>query len=227
MIYTTFRNKEVTFKATKFITKRIIRIYPIYFVYCAFYLYFYNSYSTGMKILPFEQFVGSLLLLPGYSSLIIGPGWTLSYEIYFYACFAGAMLLGLTRGLLALTLFFLASISLQSVVDRGQPLIHVMTSTLLIEFLVGAWIGFAVVSGTQIRDGLANLLLSSCHCWLLGKSKCFVHLPSAITWGIPSALLVAGFVFKENNGRIPFFVKRWSFSGDSSYSLYPSSHRPN
>ena len=69
-----------------------------------------------------------------------------------------------------------------------------------------------------MRDSVANLLLALA---IAGFSAgLFIHLPSAITWGIPSALLVTGFVFKESNGRIPSFVKKWSFLGDSSYSLY-------
>ena len=217
MIYTSFSTQDKPFNAKRFIAKRIIRIYPIYFVYSAVYLYFYYFFATA-KSLSVTQFVGSLFLLPGYSSLIIGPGWTLSYEVYFYACFAIAMTLGLTRGLIALTLFFLAAIAFRSAVDTSQPFIHVMTSALLLEFLLGAWIGFAVVSMVRVSNGLANLLLALAVVgFVVGF---FVHLPSAITWGIPSALLVAGFVFKEINDRIPWLIRKWSFLGDSSYSLY-------
>ena len=48
----------------------------------------------------------------------------------------------------------------------------------------------------------------------------FGHLPSVIKWGAPSALLIAGVVFMEINGRIPPVIINWSFLGDSSYSLY-------
>ena len=217
MIFTSFYKRDHQFNVTRFLAKRIIRIYPIYFLYAALYLCFYYFFSVT-KGLSFKQFIGSILLFPGYSSLIIGPGWTLSYEIYFYACFAIAMTLGMTRGLVALTAFFLAAIALRSMVNTTQPFIHVVTSTLLLEFLLGAWIGFALVSMFRVSNGLANLLLILA---VVGFSTgIFIHLPSAITWGIPSVLLVAGFVFKEDNGRIPLFVKKWSFLGDSSYSLY-------
>jgi exopolysaccharide production protein ExoZ len=218
MVYTSFYKQDDAFNAPNFITKRIIRIYPIYFVYSALYLYFYDFFSTG-KDLSVEQFLGSILLFPDYSSLIIGPGWTLSFEVYFYACFAIAMIFGLTRGLLLLSLFFLAAIVLRSAIDSNQPVIHVMTSSLLIEFLLGAWIGYATVSMVRISNKMANFMLALAVAGFLAGIV-FTHLPSVIAWGIPSTLLVAGFVFKESNGRIPFLVKKCSFLGDSSYSLY-------
>src|ERR1039458_8235926 len=109
MVYTSFKLKTDSFSTKKFLIKRAIRIYPIYFIYSFFYLLFYHYFASG-KNLTVDQFFGSIFLLPGYSYYIIGPGWTLAYEVYFYACFSIAMVLGLTRGLLALTLFFLATI---------------------------------------------------------------------------------------------------------------------
>jgi len=218
MIYTSFGRKDDVFSTKNFLTKRIIRIYPIYFIYSALYLCFYHYFANG-KNLSLGEFFGSIFLIPGYSSLLIGPGWTLSYEVYFYACFGIAMMLGLTRGILALTLFFLAAIFFRFAIDTNQPVIHVMTNTLLVEFLFGAWIGYAVLSTVRISNKLANMMLVlAITGFLAGYS--FNHFPSVITWGIPSAFLVAGFVFKERNGRIPFLIKKCAFLGDSSYSLY-------
>ena len=45
-------------------------------------------------------------------------------------------------------------------------------------------------------------------------------IPSAIRWGVPSALIVAAFALSELQGKLPRWVSRWSFLGDSSYSLY-------
>lgn len=219
MIYTSF-SKDEKFSASKFITRRAIRIFPIYFIYSLSYLYFYHFFSSG-KNLSVEQFFGSILLLPGYSSLIIGPGWTLSFEIYFYACFSIAMVLGLARGILALSLFFLAVIAFGFVLDTSQPAIHVFTNTLLIEFLFGAWVGYTVVSSVRIGTKFANMLLMTAFASFIGGVAFgYESLPSVVTWGIPSALLVAGLVFRERNGKVPFLIRKYSFLGNSSYSLY-------
>jgi exopolysaccharide production protein ExoZ len=220
MVFTSFTKTNESFSGPKFIAKRIIRIYPIYFIYSVLYLCFYH-FSSGSENLSVEQFFGSIMLLPGYSSLIIGPGWTLSFEIYFYVCFSIAMSLGLLRGIIVLTVFFLAAIVLGFGVDTSRPSIHVLTNSLLIEFLLGAWIGYAVVSSVRIGNKLAIVILALAFAgFLAGGAFGYNHLPSAVMWGIPSALLVAGLVFRETNGRVPFLIKNGSFLGDSSYSLY-------
>jgi exopolysaccharide production protein ExoZ len=220
MVYTSFRAKNDEFKPATFAFRRLTRIYPIYFVYSLFYLYFYSTFAAG-KNLSIGQLFGSILLLPGYSGLIIGPGWTLSYEVYFYLCFGIAMLLGLTRGLVALTAFFGAAIAAGIVFGKSNQMFWVFTNSLLIEFLFGAWIGYAVVSKVRLSNHVASLLLLAAFS-IFGAGIAFGYsrLPSLITWGVPSAMLVAGLIVRESNGSVPSTIKRFAFLGDSSYSLY-------
>src|SRR5690348_2252421 len=124
MVFTSFGNASDTFDASKFAFRRIIRIYPIYIIYALVYLCFYYAIGAG-KGLTIPEFFGAMFLLPGYSASIIGPGWTLSYEVYFYLCFGLAMTLGLTRGLFALTLFFFGAIASRFVINTSDPVIHV------------------------------------------------------------------------------------------------------
>ena len=162
-----------------------------------------------------------MFLVPGYSALIIGPGWTLSYEVYFYLCFGIAMMLGLTRGLLALTVFFMAAIAVRFSFDTSNPLVHVFTSSLLIEFLFGAWVGYVLISKVIVGNGVANLMLMlAVAIFGAGIAFGYTRLPSVLTWGVPSALLVAGLVFRENNSCVPSVIRKIAFLGDSSYSLY-------
>lgn len=220
MVRASFRTENSQFVATDFALRRIIRIYPIYFIYSALYLYFYHQIGLG-KDLSTVQTVCALLLFPGYSSEIIGPGWTLSYELYFYLCFGLAMRLGLTRGLVALTAFFLVLICIGIVGRSQQPAIHVFTNALLLEFLLGAWIGRAVVKGVRVHFRQADVLTSiAIAAFLAGAVYGFGRLPSVLMWGAPSALLIAGLVFRELDGRLPRFMRKTAFLGDSSYSLY-------
>jgi exopolysaccharide production protein ExoZ len=80
MVYATFARSRAGIPASKFVWRRFVRIFPIYWIYAAVYL------AAGHQI-SLRDTIGSLLLLPGYSSLIIGQGWTLSFELYFYICF--------------------------------------------------------------------------------------------------------------------------------------------
>jgi len=221
MVYTSFYKKnDGAFSSSAFLLKRIVRIYPIYFIYCALYVYFYHNF-LGAPLLSLWEFIGSLLLLPGYSAMIIGPGWTLAYEIYFYLCFSIAMIVGLEKGIRALTVFFTASIALRFFIDISPQAINVFTNSLLIEFLFGAWIGYAVVSDVRVGNLPARLMVAlGIAGFLAGIIFGFTRLPSLLMWGVPSALLVAGLVFSERNGHISRLIRKCSFLGDSSYSLY-------
>jgi exopolysaccharide production protein ExoZ len=220
MVYTSFYKSDDLFSSLKFLSRRFVRIYPIYFVYCALYIYFYHNF-LDTPLLSIGELIGALLLVPGYSAKIIGPGWTLAYEVYFYLCFSVAMMLGLKNGIRALTAFFLASISLGFFVDTSPQAIFIFTNSLLIEFLLGAWIGYAVVSDVRIGDLPARLLLLlGLTGFMAGIIFGFARLPSVLTWGAPSAFLVGGCVFIERNGHIPTLIRKCAFLGDSSYSLY-------
>jgi exopolysaccharide production protein ExoZ len=220
MVYTSFRKDGHYFNSPKFLLRRFIRIYPIYWIYAAGYLLFHEVGSTGYNLSVGEIFK-SLLLLPGYSSLIIGPGWTLAYEVYFYICFAIFMNLGLLRGLLAMTIFFLISITVGVVFHFDDAIAQVVTNSLLMEFLAGAWVAYLFVSEARLSITWSNGLLLLAAIVFIGSFAYGYHrMPSILTWGVPSALLVAGFVFKERSGGLGGLVRTSSFLGDSSYSLY-------
>ena len=221
MVYTSFnRDPDGKFSPSAFLFRRFIRIYPIYLVYCVFYLIFYHSYM-GTPLPSTKGIIGSMVLLPGYSSRIIGPGWTLAYEVYFYLCFSVAMMLGLRRGMLTLTVFFLISIASHFAIGMSSPALFVLTNSLLLEFLFGAWIAYAVISQVPLGNFAAKAAVAlGVVAFLAGMVFGYDRLPSVLTWGIPSALLIGGSVFCERNGHLPNFVGKWSFLGDSSYSLY-------
>ena len=222
MVYTSFRRPNDKFNAPEFIAKRLIRIYPIYFIYAGFYLSFHYAFSHGYDLTGL-QFLGAITLFPGYSAYIIGPGWTLAYEMYFYVCFGVAMMLGLVRGITVLTFLFLAAIACRVLlhINESEPTWNVLTNSLLIEFLAGAWIGYAVVNSIRVGNEVANLMWGAgIVIFLADIAFGYEHFPALLTWGLPSGLLVAGLVFKERNGCIPRLIKKYSFMGDSSYSLY-------
>jgi exopolysaccharide production protein ExoZ len=220
MVYTSFRKGERSFDSVKFLLRRFIRIFPIFWLYAIFYLFVHQTILNGY-ILSVSDTIYSLLLLPGYSPLIIGPAWTLSYEVYFYLCFGIFMMLGLSLGLLAISLFFIISIIGGLALSNGGEFVHLVTNTLLLEFLAGAWIAYFFVSGIRLGKISADILVFSAVIVFLASLGYGYHrLPSMLCWGIPSALLIAGSVFRERAGGLTRPVQKLSFLGDSSYSLY-------
>ena len=206
-----------------FLTRRIIRIYPIYLLIAFLYLAFPISVALeGQEPL---EILASLALLPGYAAGIIPPGWTLAYEMYFYICFA--LVIPFRPGVAAvgLTVFFLASIAagaLTGLRDLNATLWHA-TNPLLLLFIVGVW--FAAMRETMARwlsgrrpvaVGLVLALLSLAAAPALRSAG----LPNIITLGIPSVLLVGVAVTAEVGGWISGWIHRQAWLGDSSYALY-------
>ena len=89
------------------------------------------------------------------------------------------------------------------------------------EFLLGAWIAYFFVSEIRLSAAVSNaLMLIALIIFLVGLAFGYRSVPSALSWGVPSALLIAGAVFKERGGTLPNIIRKISFLGDSSYSLY-------
>lgn len=218
MFYTTWRSRLTP---GGFLTRRLMRIYPIYWVVAATYFLVHIPLATPYD-LNATQIVGTALLLPGYSSLIIGPGWTLSFEMYFYLCFAIALIAGLRRGLLILSAFYLGSVALGYLLAPPSASGHVITDSLLLEFIAGAWLGYAFAHGIRIRPATGSvLIILALALFASGFWFDYERLPSVIAWGIPSLFLVGGALALEPK-LTSGFARQIAKLGDSSYLLYLS-----
>ena len=218
MVYSSFGVGVRHFDSFHFILRRLIRIFPIYWVCAAAYFILHRTFWDGYSLSIWDA-IGSVLLLPGYSSLIIGQGWTLSYELYFYICFAGFMILGLLRGLAALTTFFLAAIAVGVLLHSDNEGLRLVTNSLLVEFLAGAWIAYFFVRQVCLSSVHSRTLVLTALIIFMG-GLAFGYHRLVLMWGVPSTLLIAGCVFMERGGTLPHFAQKWAYLGDSSYSLY-------
>jgi exopolysaccharide production protein ExoZ len=220
MVYTTIESDRGYNSAAVFMYRRFIRIYPIYWVVCIFYVIFHYSLLQPYDI-SISDFLKALMLWPGYSAKIIGPGWTLSYEIYFYLCFSVTLLVPAISGLIALTIGMLFLIILGFVFDLRSKELQVLTNPLLLEFLLGAWIAVFCLSRYRLPTRLADLSIAVAVIMFLVPAWLDVgSVPSVLLMGGPSALLILGCVMRERDGRLPSFVRSWSALGNGSYSLY-------
>jgi exopolysaccharide production protein ExoZ len=216
MVYSTF-SRVPAMSPRDFLMRRFFRIYPIYGLYALAYLAW--KITESGQPLAVVDVLRSLALWPGYSSLLIGQGWTLSYEVYFYICFAVVIPLGMKRSIAALLTFFVISIALRRLLPIEQPAADIISNPLLLEFLAGCGIAAAVLNGFELSltacrltIGLAVLIFVAGLC--LGYNR----IPTVLVWGIPSTLLVGGFAFAEIKGQK--INQKVAELGDSSYSLY-------
>ncbi|OBX17595.1 hypothetical protein A9995_15470 [Erythrobacter sp. QSSC1-22B] len=210
---------ESGFDLAAFLKRRFFRVYPIYWICAAAYVVAHLGFGSPY-MLDASQVFGAILLLPYGAAAVIGPAWTLSYEMYFYICFGVAMVFGLNRGLSLLSLLFIIMMAVGLILQPSDPFLHLATSSLLIEFLAGAAIGWLAVHGRlPLRFGLTSVTLSL-GLFAAGLLYGYDNIPTAVTWGVPSAFLVFGVVCLELQRGSGALVRRIGFLGDSSYVLY-------
>jgi exopolysaccharide production protein ExoZ len=218
MVYTSWRSH---LSSTGFLKRRLIRIYPIYWIVGAAYLAAHQLLQKPYD-LSLAQIGGAALLLPGYSPLIIGPGWTLSFEMYFYLCFALALFAGVRFGLLLLTAFYALAMIAGIWLHPANALVRVATDSLLIEFLAGGWLAIGFLEGWMVsRRAGGMLVVASALLFASGFYFPYERLPSIISWGVPAFMLVAGSLAFENDLK-DSVGRQLARLGDSSYLLYLS-----
>lgn len=202
-----------------FLKRRVLRIYPIYWIIALLYIA-----AHWLLLVPYDmsadKFVRAMLLFPDDSSAIIGPCWTLTFEMYFYLCFALFLFLPKRFVVPGLSLFMLGCILTKSFVLARLGVPRVMYDNLLIEFVAGCWLGQLFLAGRTLpRTWAIAAILSAAGLFALWAILDGFKLPTLIGLGIPSALLLYGLVSMERVISAPKWLI-FSRLGDSSYFLY-------
>ena len=234
MVYVT-RNTGGTLKdIRRFITSRITRIYPLWWV-CAGIMTLYFWVTYGMPAAPdrvadsseaVAYALKSFILIPQQSEPILGLGWTLIHEMFFYMVFAG--LLFLPRKHLPVAFMIWAVLTLigaqfVEVALFGRNIAELAASPLSLEFIAGGMAGY-VVSKNRIFKPRAFFILGlfmACLGFLFfptdGDSSNTILRVAIFT--VPFICLTYGWVGCEikKSWKTPIWL---STLGDWSYSLY-------
>lgn len=168
----------------------------------------------------------SILFVPhrdptGLIAPLIVPGWTLTYEVWFYLLFATCLLAPSRRRIWLSTAMLVGLVALGPLGDRQDPLWATATNPLLLEFAGGLWIGWARTQGRLPGQRLSWLALISglAALAITAISGIDVEPARALYWGLPASLIVAGAVGLEAARPLPR-VGMLRTLGDASYSVY-------
>jgi len=214
----------------EFLKKRILRIVPIYWLLTtlavAAMFAMPHFMVTHDSEISFSWIASSYLFLPLASrgstiSPIIGVGWTLDYEMFFYLVFACALLLPLRRGLFIIGALFVSAVGIGTILNPSGPLARFFSDWLLLDFLMGVGIGWwAVADGDMPAALRISLILLSLAC--LAMTSIWPppeHGPlRSLVWGVPAALLVLGICSTDLPKSKLLHVG--VILGDASYSIY-------
>jgi exopolysaccharide production protein ExoZ len=224
VMYAAVASKPV-FSALSFMSDRFWRIYPVLWaVLIAKLMLELMNIALGIGALDTEAFtlpriIGQFLLVPmPLEYLLIGPTWTLSLEVIFYAVFSLGFLLGGLRGVaIGVLTWFAAGLIYNHVLGGPEPLLDRLFQTLVIEFLYGVIIAHFYLKRTMtfgklaLAAGFTMLFIST---FFLGK---LAHFPVAREYvaGIPAAIMIYGLISTN------YSAPRWlTLCGRSSYLLY-------
>jgi peptidoglycan/LPS O-acetylase OafA/YrhL len=212
-----------------FLYRRVIRIYPVYWVYLApvVVLWLLNpgilSGGNGREV----DLMASVLLYPSTQSHLLLVSWTLTFELYFYCVFA-LVSATLPRERLPQILLAWAVLTIAGILllrpTLQQPLLLVACNSLVLEFLAGGAVALlwrhipGRLGPLLFAIGVAGMVLGTAAMWQNGMVFPANWRRVAI-FGTASAVLLAGILALE-----PVLGRRYPswllLLGDASYSLY-------
>jgi exopolysaccharide production protein ExoZ len=226
MVYISGAYVEKRKSIGNFVLQRAIRIWPMYIVATALYLglNIASRLAQGRE-LPFDASplrLMSFFFVPSFNASgalqpILGVGWTLNYEIFFYLVFAAALATGRNTLVPVLAMILSAVFLLGSALPAESAAHAFLGNPILFEFLLGAVAAKLFMSGRlALVPPLAAILAG------LALLVAFAGLPNegdlrVLYRGIPSLLIFIGVLNLDTKIRWPDW---WIHVGDASYSIY-------
>ena len=227
--YTGLKNYTQPGKMQLFIRRRLVRIYPTYWIIISLFLLAQILLPAFYKtpfVLSFSNLLSTYSLWPGHV-MVNGVSWTLSFELFFYLLFLLVFILPHKKWAFAVFAIYTALILILSATGLYKdftPGLRFLFHPLNVEFFMGV-LSALIISKIPARAGI----------WLIISGTLLLILTSALNnveikllssdfnrvifFGIPAFLLIAGVVSYEINFKVKthnLFLRL----GEASYSLY-------
>lgn len=212
----------------RFFTKRLIRVVPLYwagtlmvFAVAALAPGLMNSTSADPV-----QLLKSLLFVPFAKGELVRPvlflGWTLNYEMFFYAVFFVSMLCSHRHRALVCACLLAGMVAAGAAWPSEHVVLAFYSDPLILEFILGMAC-FHLVKGGVIplgkgRHPARTLLAGAAVLGFLYLSPAQDGLPTRlVVWGLPALWLFLVTLTGAGRVRLPAGL---TLLGDASYSLY-------
>ena len=208
----------------EFVTRRLVRIVPVYWFFTTLLAVVALALPSALQkatVEPLHLFL-SYAFIPhlgpaGSLHPFLEVGWTLNYEMCFYAVFAALLFLPVRRMLIALTMVFAAAVVIGGWLTPEAGAAYFWTRPIVLGFVGGAWVGHAFVSGARL-PGRAVWLIPVLAVVLLA----FPAAPLPLRpWIIQACAIVCVMLATLPIGMASRPVPRvFGALGDASYSVY-------
>ncbi|WP_439617208.1 acyltransferase family protein [Shinella sp.] len=208
----------------RFLADRVRRIVPVYWLATAVMVAGALAGLFPNLLLTAEHVAASLFFVPWRSPSsgeiwpVLVQGWTLNYEMFFYAVFAACLLLPARLRLPVMAAVFLTLVAIGFAVESDNPLFLTYTRPIILEFVAGMLIGRLSLAGWLPNRTVSIALIGTALAGLAAIG--ILRLPfDEWTCGPLAIALVYGTVALEKHGRIARF-RLPALLGDASYSIY-------
>jgi peptidoglycan/LPS O-acetylase OafA/YrhL len=218
----------------QFYRKRIVRIVPLYWIMTSVMLAILLAAPSVMQtsVFQFRHVVASYFFFPvknpGKEAMepLLFAGWTLNYEMLFYAIFGLFLMARPTVRLWGTLAVLVGLVALGSLAGATKlSAFGFYTSDILLEFAAGMLIGEltlhrngAIVSSIPLALALSLFVVGLA---ILLWSPIPPELTRAVCYGLASAAIVLGALAIELRGKLPQ-LRLARLVGDASYSIYLS-----
>ncbi|PBB28641.1 MULTISPECIES: acyltransferase [unclassified Mesorhizobium] len=223
------RTKSRLQSTLDFLLRRLIRIYPIYWV-----MFLFASLTIAYIVdIPFVPMpvppTSSLLLLLSASNNIILAAWSLHYEMIYYMVATLSLLIFRQHLLVGLMIWFAFTLAciLVAFAWGKDWMHHVWASSLFFEFMFGVFVALLIGMGqtafakTSFVVGVVLYALGSVVLHRHGGWWALAPWWRTACWGIPTGFILYGLITIELRG-LWTFPKVWQYLGNASYSIYLS-----
>lgn len=236
MYYVTVNSSNSLTSSIVFLQKRFIRIVPIYWLLTVITISIsiFLSQLKNNNYLDFNYIASSFMFIPalrasdGNITPVLGLGWTLNYEMFFYCIFAVLLLLPRKYLLVSSTAIFFVIVLAGFNIEKSSVITWYWSRPIILEFILGLFIASLFTKG-YLLSRLQGLIVfsSGIFIWIYSSSLVTASSPEYRfwCWGISASLIVASVMLTKrmSTDQSPtIFTIIGTRIGDASFSLYLS-----
>lgn len=222
-----------------FLTRRVARVVPVYWLVTGIIALLALAGLKPIGVMEFrlEYLIQSLLFVPfsrgGYIEPLVSVGWTLNYEMFFYAVFAGLLLVPVLAHRVTAAAGIFLGLALLGLLPVSGLYWTFYTKPIVLEFAAGIGLGYAylrlpapapgfpvrrVAGAAFVAAGLL-VLAGQVTADALGVEGELTGFARPLVWGSAASLVVGAMLLLERSGVT--LRSRWLLSqGNASYSFY-------
>ncbi len=210
-----------------FARRRLARVVPLYWMATTLVLAVALLMPGTLSEAPggIGSMLASYLFIPwrrpdGFIQPLFRLGWTLNYEMLFYAAFASFIGLRRNRAVACVFAVMLALAVAGQALRPSNPQALFWTDPIVLEFAAGMLVAQLLLAGVRLAAPV-RLLLAAC-----GVGMLFVEGRADGPWrflayGLPATLFVAACVLaRPASGRVSARLRLGILLGDASYAIY-------